>query len=64
MRSLREATVEQVIYLGTDLQVLVRLDGGTPLQVRIQNAARTEVPALGTRIGLHLEEGAARLLAD
>ena len=59
-----EATVDQVIYLGTDLQVLVRLDGGTPLQIRIQNAARTEVPEPGTRIGLHLEEGAARLLAD
>ncbi|MDO9640998.1 MAG: ABC transporter ATP-binding protein [Pseudotabrizicola sp.] len=59
-----EAVVDQVIYLGTDLQILVRLDGGTPLQVRIQNAARTEVPTPGTRIGLYLEEGAARLLAD
>ena len=59
-----QAVVEQVIYLGTDLQVLVRLDGGTPLQVRIQNAARTAIPAAGDRVGLHLEEGAARLLAD
>ncbi|MDR7126795.1 ABC transporter ATP-binding protein [Pseudotabrizicola sp. 4114] len=59
-----EAVVDQVIYLGTDLQIHVRLDGGTPLQIRIQNAARTEVPAPGTRIGLQLEEGAARLLAD
>jgi len=59
-----QAVVEQVIYLGTDLQVLVRLDGGTAMQVRIQNAARTEVPSPGTRVGLQLEEGAARLLAD
>ncbi|MFN3970224.1 MAG: ABC transporter ATP-binding protein [Gemmobacter sp.] len=59
-----DAVVEQVVYLGTDLQVLARLDGGTPLQLRIQNAARVQVPAPGTRIGLHLEEGAARLLAD
>ena len=59
-----QAVVEQVIYLGTDLQVLVRLDGGTAMQVRLQNAARTEVPNPGTRVGLQLEEGAARLLAD
>ncbi len=59
-----QAVVEQVVYLGTDLQVLVRLDGGTAMQVRIQNAARTEVPSPGTRVGLMLEEGAARLLAD
>ncbi|MFN7223023.1 MAG: ABC transporter ATP-binding protein [Paracoccaceae bacterium] len=59
-----EAVVDQVIYLGTDLQVLVRLADGMPLQVRIQNAARAQVPAPGSRVGLHLEEGAARLLAD
>jgi spermidine/putrescine transport system ATP-binding protein len=59
-----QAVVEQVIYLGTDLQVLVRLDGGTPMQVRLQNAARIQVPSPGTRVGLQLEEGAARLLAD
>ena len=58
------AVVERVIYLGTDLQVLARLDGGTGLRIRVQNAARVEVPTPGTRIGLHLEEGAARLLAD
>jgi len=59
-----QAVVEQVIYLGTDLQVLVRLDGGTAMQVRLQNAARIQVPTPGTRVGLHLEEGASRLLAD
>ena len=59
-----EATVRSIVYLGTDLQVMVRLDGGADMQLRIQNAARIEVPAPGARVGLHLEEGAARLLAD
>jgi spermidine/putrescine transport system ATP-binding protein len=58
------ATVERVVYLGTDLQVLTRLADGTPFALRLQNAARTALPAPGDRIDLHLEEGAARLLAD
>jgi len=53
-----------VVYLGTDLQLLARLDGGAQVHVRLQNSARIAVPAPGTRIGLTLEEGAARLLAD
>jgi spermidine/putrescine transport system ATP-binding protein len=59
-----EAVVERVVYLGTDLQLLARLDGGTEMHVRLQNSTRTEVPAPGTRVGLQIEEGAARLLAD
>jgi spermidine/putrescine transport system ATP-binding protein len=58
------AEVERVVYLGTDLQVIARLDGGIPLSIRLQNAARVALPGPGQRIGLHLEEGAARLLAD
>jgi len=58
------ATVERVVYLGSDLQVLTRLADDTAFTIRLQNAARTEVPSPGARIGLHLEEGAARLLAD
>ncbi len=58
------ATVERVVYLGTDLQVIARLDGGTPFALRLQNAARVAAPEPGARVGLHLEEGAARLLAD
>jgi spermidine/putrescine transport system ATP-binding protein len=58
------ATVDRVVYLGTDLQVVARLDGGAPFTIRLQNAARILPPAPGQRIGLHLEEGAARLLAD
>jgi spermidine/putrescine transport system ATP-binding protein len=58
------ATVERVVYLGTDLQVIAHLDGGQPITLRMQNAARTTLPEPGQRIGLHLEEGGARLLAD
>ena len=58
------ATVDRVVYLGTDLQVIAHLDGGQTITLRLQNAARTTPPDLGQRIGLHLEEGAARLLAD
>ncbi len=58
------ARVDRVVYLGTDLQVIAHLDGGQPITVRLQNAARITPPAPGARIGLHLEEGAARLLAD
>ena len=57
-------TVERVVYLGTDLQLLTRLSTGEEFHIRLQNSARTEVPAPGTRVSLHLEEGAARLLAD
>ncbi len=59
-----QVQVERVVYLGTDLQLLTRLEGGVPFTLRLQNAARTAVPEPGTTIGLHLEEGAARLLAD
>ena len=58
------ATVERVVYLGTDLQVHVRLPGGTPFTLRLQNAARVSLPEPGQTVGLQLEEGAARLLAD
>jgi spermidine/putrescine transport system ATP-binding protein len=58
------ATVERVVYLGSDLQVLTRLVDGSPFTIRLQNAARSAVPNPGQIIGLHLEEGAARLLAD
>jgi spermidine/putrescine transport system ATP-binding protein len=58
------ATVDRVVYLGTDLQLLTTLDGGQAFHIRLQNSARAAVPAPGSRITLRLEEGAARLLAD
>jgi spermidine/putrescine transport system ATP-binding protein len=57
------AVVDRVVYLGTDLQILTRLEDGTPFHLRLQNAARIAVPNPGDRVALHLEEGAARLLA-
>ena len=59
-----QAEVERVIYLGTDLHLITRLDGGAPFALRLQNAGRVALPDAGSRIGLKLEEGAARLLAD
>ena len=58
------AVVDRVVYLGTDLQVFTRLMDGTALHLRMQNSARVAVPEAGATVGLHLEEGAARLLAD
>jgi spermidine/putrescine transport system ATP-binding protein len=58
------AKVERVVYLGTDLQILTRLTTGEAFHIRLQNSARTAVPEPGTTVALHLEEGAARLLAD
>ncbi len=58
------ARVERLIYLGTDLQLLARLADGTELNMRLQNSTRTELPAPGAEVGLHIEEGAARLLVD
>jgi spermidine/putrescine transport system ATP-binding protein len=59
-----QATVERTIYLGTDLQVQVRLDDGAAMAVRLQNAARTATPEPGARTGIAIEPGAARLVAD
>ena len=58
------ATVDRLIYLGTDLQVLARLADGTALHLRLQNSARLSPPEAGNPIGIVIEEGAARLLAD
>ncbi|MCA3458537.1 MAG: ABC transporter ATP-binding protein [Rhodobacter sp.] len=59
-----DASVERLIYLGTDLQVLARLADGTALHLRMQNSARATPPGAGSTIGVAIEEGAARLLAD
>ena len=57
-------TIDRVIYLGTDLQVITRHESGAVVTVRIQNAARIAVPEPGTRANLKIEDGAARLLAN
>jgi spermidine/putrescine transport system ATP-binding protein len=59
-----DATVDRLIYLGTDLQVQARLADGTALHLRLQNSARATPPEAGSTIGIVIEDGAARLLAD
>ena len=57
--------VEQAVYLGTDIQYGVRLDGGPEVAVRAQNAGGGARPFRpGDRIGLAIADGAARLLVD
>ena len=58
-------TVEALIYLGTDTQYRVRLDNGTGLVVRTQNAhdARHEYTP-GDAAALKIDPNAVRVLAD
>lgn len=56
--------VENHIYLGTDMQVVVRLDDSEVLTLRVQNSDAVAIPEIGSRVGISLEAGAARLLAD
>ena len=57
--------IGQAVYLGTDIQYGVRLDGGAALLVRTQNAGReTRTFRPGDRVGVTIAPGAARLLVD
>lgn len=58
------ATVLRVVYLGTDLHVMLVLEGGTQLVARLQNSSQLSAPEAGARVFLDLDDGAARLLAD
>ncbi len=58
-------TLERLIYLGTDTQHLVRLDDGTEITVRAQNAHDSSLDiAVGEKAALKIDTGAARLLVD
>ncbi|NGM46002.1 ABC transporter ATP-binding protein [Rhodobacter sp. SGA-6-6] len=59
-----KARLERVVYLGTDLHLMTRLQDGSGLVVRMQNSARSALPAAGEVLSIAIEEGAARLLAD
>ena len=59
-----DATVEGQVYLGTDIHLQVRLADSERMTVRLQNSETTAVPETGAVVGLKLEAGAARLLAD
>ena len=57
--------VDQTVYLGTDIQYGVRLDGGPDVLVRAQNAGVDATPyRTGDRVGLEIAPGGARLLVD
>ena len=57
--------IEHVVYLGTDTQHLIRLDDGTLITARTQNAHHAFVDlSAGDRASLSIDEGAARLLVD
>ncbi|MEO0362327.1 MAG: ABC transporter ATP-binding protein [Pseudomonadota bacterium] len=56
--------VDRLVYLGTDTQTVVKLDAGPELTVRTQNAQNGGPHArAGDRVGVVVEEGAARALA-
>lgn len=59
-----DATATGEVYLGTDIHLNVELADGEAMTVRLQNSETTKVPSKGDAIGLKLEAGAARLLAD
>ena len=63
-KGLLQGTVTRQIYLGTDMHVVVTLDDGERVTVRVQNSEGSHVPSSGDRIGLNFEAGAARLLVD
>ena len=58
-------TIRRLVYLGTDTQYEIDLGGGQVLLARAQNASGAK-PAFGsgTRVGLEVAPGAARVLAD
>ena len=57
--------IEHQVYLGTDTQYLVRLDDGTLMTARSQNAHQVKVEVkTGERAALNIDDGAARLLVD
>ena len=59
-------TVRESIYLGTDLQTHVRIEGGPQVMVRSQNSQKTGEQTFepGSSVYVNIEPGVARLLAD
>ena len=57
-------TVTRHVFLGTDMQVDVRLNDDELITVRVQNSEDSHIPEVGAAIGLNFEAGAARLLVD
>ena len=60
-----EGVVDRTVYLGTDTQHVVRLDDGTQITTRTQNAHDAAAAfGPGDRVGLAIDAGAVRLLVD
>ena len=59
-------TVQDNIFIGTDITSLIRLENGIDFRVRASNSDRgnRRVFATGSKVFVMIEEGAARLLAD
>ena len=58
-------TIERLVYLGTDTQYQTRLDDGTLVSVRVQNAHQSSIGlSVGDRAAVIVDDGAARLLVD
>jgi len=58
------ATVENVVYLGTDTTYFLRLETGGGFQVRRQNRADTPPVAVGERVSLGIAPEAVQVLQD
>ena len=60
-----KGALENVVYFGTDTHFHVRLDDGSPFIVRQQNrGAAVSNLAIGARVGVVVEPGAAQALKD
>jgi len=58
-----QGVVERHIYLGTDTQLVLRLDGGQTIQLRVQNTSHTgTLPEPGSTAQVGIESGSARFL--
>ncbi|MEL6522577.1 MAG: ABC transporter ATP-binding protein [Pseudomonadota bacterium] len=58
-------TIDELVYLGTDTQYVVRLKDGATVLVRAQNAhGARQTFAAGQAATLRVQDGAARVLAD
>ena len=58
------ATIENMVFLGTDTHVYARLSDGTLFVVRQQNLIDDIQLESGQQVGIQLVDGAARLLRD
>ncbi len=60
-----EGVVDGIVYLGTDTQLLFKLDDQQTLSVRTQNADNDgPVVEVGQRVGLHIDESSCRFLPE